>query len=152
MVFFFPPRRSAWRFCRAQFHTEEFPSGQRGQTVNLLSSTSVVRIHPPPPKMSCQEAGHFLYPGIERLFYMYHSMFFHSPSMQQSHVPEASCSPIVQETGPQSGVPFGKDRPGGGSDVTSAPGPVFPERDPALRSRFLYYGGARSLWNMGLLH
>ena len=25
---------------------EEFPSGQRGQTVNLLSSTSVVRIHP----------------------------------------------------------------------------------------------------------
>ena len=27
-----------------------FPSGQRGQTVNLLSSTSVVRIHPLPPK------------------------------------------------------------------------------------------------------
>ena len=25
-----------------------FPSGQRGQTVNLLSSTSVVRIHPHP--------------------------------------------------------------------------------------------------------
>ena len=28
----------------------EFPSGQRGQTVNLLSSTSMVRIHLPPPK------------------------------------------------------------------------------------------------------
>ena len=28
----------------------EFPSGQRGQTVNLLSVTSVVRIHPLPPK------------------------------------------------------------------------------------------------------
>ena len=28
---------------------EEFPSGQRGQTVNLLSVTSMVRIHPPPP-------------------------------------------------------------------------------------------------------
>ena len=28
----------------------EFPSGQRGQTVNLLSMTSVVRIHLPPPK------------------------------------------------------------------------------------------------------
>ena len=28
----------------------EFPSGQRGQTVNLLSLTSVVRIHLPPPK------------------------------------------------------------------------------------------------------
>ena len=27
----------------------EFPSGQRGQTVNLLSVTSVVRIHLPPP-------------------------------------------------------------------------------------------------------
>ena len=27
----------------------EFPSGQRGQTVNLLLLASVVRIHPPPP-------------------------------------------------------------------------------------------------------
>ena len=27
-----------------------FPSGQRGQTVNLLSVTSVVRIHPLPPE------------------------------------------------------------------------------------------------------
>ena len=27
----------------------EFPSGQRGQTVNLLSVTSVVRIHLLPP-------------------------------------------------------------------------------------------------------
>ena len=29
---------------------EEFPSGQREQTVNLPSTTSVVRIHPLPPK------------------------------------------------------------------------------------------------------
>ena len=29
---------------------EGFPSGQRGQTVNLLSQTSMVRIHPPPPR------------------------------------------------------------------------------------------------------
>ena len=29
---------------------EGFPSGQRGQTVNLLSTTSMVRIHLPPPK------------------------------------------------------------------------------------------------------
>ena len=28
----------------------EFPSGQRGQTVNLLSLTSLVRIQLPPPK------------------------------------------------------------------------------------------------------
>ncbi len=29
--------------------TERFPSGQRGQTVNLLSQTSMVRIHLSPP-------------------------------------------------------------------------------------------------------
>ena len=29
----------------------EFPSGQRGQTVNLLAVLSVVRIHHPPPKI-----------------------------------------------------------------------------------------------------
>ena len=28
---------------------EEFPSGQRGQTVNLLRFASMVRIRPPPP-------------------------------------------------------------------------------------------------------
>ena len=30
----------------------EFPSGQRGQTVNLLLIASVVRIHPLPPKLN----------------------------------------------------------------------------------------------------
>ena len=30
----------------------DFPSGQRGQTVNLLSTTSLVRIQHPPPKKS----------------------------------------------------------------------------------------------------
>ena len=30
----------------------EFPSGQRGQTVNLLLIASVVRIHLPPPKIA----------------------------------------------------------------------------------------------------
>ena len=35
----------------SKFHMGEFPSGQRGQTVNLLSTTSVVRIHLPPPKL-----------------------------------------------------------------------------------------------------
>ena len=38
---------------------EEFPSGQRGQTVNLLSLTSMVRIHPPPPQKSLASAGLF---------------------------------------------------------------------------------------------
>ena len=31
-----------------QFHMDGFPSGQRGQTVNLLQIASVVRIHPHP--------------------------------------------------------------------------------------------------------
>ena len=30
----------------------EFPSGQRGQTVNLLRIASMVRIRPPPPQKS----------------------------------------------------------------------------------------------------
>ena len=33
----------------------EFPSGQRGQTVNLLAMPSVVRIHLPPPSKSTAE-------------------------------------------------------------------------------------------------
>ena len=36
-----------------------FPSGQRGQTVNLLSLTSVVRIHPLPPEKSIDFVGAF---------------------------------------------------------------------------------------------
>ena len=42
----------------------DFPSGQRGQTVNLLSLTSVVRIHHPPPEKStslkCFFHGHLI--------------------------------------------------------------------------------------------
>ena len=33
------------------FYTEDFPSGQRGQTVNLFSMSSMVRIHLSPPLM-----------------------------------------------------------------------------------------------------
>ena len=41
----------------------DFPSGQRGQTVNLLASPSVVRIHPlPPEKDDCES---------NRLFQLY---------------------------------------------------------------------------------
>ena len=32
----------------------DFPSGQRGQTVNLLATPSVVRIHHPPPRQKAQ--------------------------------------------------------------------------------------------------
>ena len=38
--------------ANSELNMGEFPSGQRGQTVNLLSVTSVVRIHLPPPKQS----------------------------------------------------------------------------------------------------
>ena len=37
----------------------EFQSGQMGQTVNLLSLTSVVRIHLPPPKSACKSGCFF---------------------------------------------------------------------------------------------
>ena len=33
----------------------EFPSGQRGQTVNLLAMPSVVRIHLPPPSTAFRQ-------------------------------------------------------------------------------------------------
>ena len=39
----------------------EFPSGQRGQTVNLLSVTSMVRIHPLPPEKRTRERAFFIY-------------------------------------------------------------------------------------------
>ena len=40
----------------------DFPSGQRGQTVNLLSLTSVVRIHhPPPSKKALQKQCYFVW-------------------------------------------------------------------------------------------
>ena len=38
-----------------------FPSGQRGQTVNLLSMTSVVRIHPHPFGVLAQLGEHLPY-------------------------------------------------------------------------------------------
>ena len=40
-----------------KLNMEEYPSGQRGQTVNLLASPSVVRIHPPPPENGCSCQG-----------------------------------------------------------------------------------------------
>ena len=42
----------------------DFPSGQRGQTVNLLSTTSLVRIqHPPPQTTQCESIGFFVCGG-----------------------------------------------------------------------------------------
>ena len=44
----------------------DFPSGQRGQTVNLLSLTSVVRIHHPPPKKALREQCFFAWNDVLR--------------------------------------------------------------------------------------
>ena len=41
-----------------RFRSEGFPSGQRGQTVNLLAQPSKVRILPPPPLL--QTAGRWI--------------------------------------------------------------------------------------------
>ena len=47
---------------RQQLHMGEFPSGQRGQTVNLLRFASMVRIRPPPPrKTAIRQDGGFLW-------------------------------------------------------------------------------------------
>ena len=46
-------------------HMGDFPSGQRGQTVNLLSTTSLVRIqHPPPEKQTSIWMSAFLLWGM----------------------------------------------------------------------------------------
>ena len=37
-----------------------FPSGQRGQTVNLLATLSVVRIHLHPLEIRCESVGFFV--------------------------------------------------------------------------------------------
>ena len=46
----------------------EFPSGQRGQTVNLLLSASMVRIHPLPPELSPEKAQSTKTLEISRVF------------------------------------------------------------------------------------
>ena len=50
----------------------EFPSGQRGQTVNLLRFVSMVRIRPPPPKQKVvfHKKYDFLFVHLLRLFEM----------------------------------------------------------------------------------
>lgn len=47
---------------RLQLRVEGFPSGQREQTVNLSSLTSVVRIHSLPPKNRLAFVSLFFYP------------------------------------------------------------------------------------------
>ena len=44
---------------KSQRYLRAFPSGQRGQTVNLLSTTSVVRIHPLAPPKKAPKTGAF---------------------------------------------------------------------------------------------
>ena len=50
-----------FKMSNSKVNMGEFPSGQRGQTVNLLSMTSVVRIHLPPPIPNTKVFGIFVY-------------------------------------------------------------------------------------------
>ena len=51
----------------AKLNKGDFPSGQRGQTVNLLAKPSVVRIHHlPPSKKDTQEGVFFVWIEIVR--------------------------------------------------------------------------------------
>ena len=46
-----------------------FPSGQRGQTVNLLTMSTVVRIHPLPPKSDLRkQVAFFISSGLFDLY------------------------------------------------------------------------------------
>ena len=45
---------------------EGYPSGQRGQTVNLLATPTEVRILPPPPSFARKRAGNLMPPGYGR--------------------------------------------------------------------------------------
>ena len=57
----------------------DFPSGQRGQTVNLLAMPSVVRIHHPPPKSRLQKRSAF-----------YFCAFHYSPPRKPLALPHSS--------------------------------------------------------------
>ena len=53
---------------------ERFPSGQREQTVNLLSVTSVVRIHPSPPEKALISSAFSFTRGGYVLFHNTHAL------------------------------------------------------------------------------
>ena len=57
------PSTSSKRSVFTDPYLGEFPSGQRGQTVNLLSLTSMVRIHSLPPDRARMQtaSGFFLF-------------------------------------------------------------------------------------------
>ena len=55
-----------FKMSNSKVNMGEFPSGQRGQTVNLLSMTSVVRIHLPPPIPNTKVFGIFVYSQKKR--------------------------------------------------------------------------------------
>ena len=57
-----PSTSSSYKYRK--LNMGEFPSGQRGQTVNLLAMPSVVRIHLPPPKSTCFSQVLFSMPRI----------------------------------------------------------------------------------------
>ena len=65
-----------------------FPSGQRGQTVNLLSVTSVVRIHPLPPtkrELLSTKSSLFVYPSRRLGISSRRSRGYHQPFGTVSH-------------------------------------------------------------------
>ncbi len=63
--------RGSSPFTSSQLNMEEFPSGQRGQTVNLLLSASVVRIHPLPLIKDCKDV-------LRSLFFLHYKKSGHS--------------------------------------------------------------------------
>ena len=64
--FHFETASLGFKMSNSKVNMGEFPSGQRGQTVNLLSMTSVVRIHLPPPIPNTKVFGIFVYSQKKR--------------------------------------------------------------------------------------
>ena len=93
-----------------------FPSGQRGQTVNLLSTTSMVRIHLSPPFAKKGEDSPFIYRGVEQLA----ARRAHNPEVAGSSPASATKKHLVRGAFPFMSLKRLKDRSDAGSSPASA--------------------------------
>ena len=74
------PIASSILWITEKFHMDGFPSGQREQTVNLPSPTSVVRIHPHPHSAGMAELADALDSGSSESNFMQVQVLFPAPN------------------------------------------------------------------------
>ena len=81
------PIASSTLWVKRELHMGRFPSGQREQTVNLPSQTSMVRIHPcPPSSAGMAELADALDSGSSESNFMQVQVLFPAPSDHQKMV------------------------------------------------------------------